>query len=232
MKRGRIAAVVTVAALATTGTALAASGGGPVKDIFGGDEPQQQFAQDLAGQLGVSESKVQNALENVEEQQRSEQTLAFAQSLAAQLDGTSVDDIVKVLDDQQQKLEQQMKSGNPPSQAERPGGGEDPLVSALADGLGKSKSEIQDALDAAQKAEFESHKKEMLQQLDQAVSDGKLTQDQADNIRKQIENGPPSGGPGPGGPGGPPPIGLAVPGPGGPGGGPGGPGGPGGFAGL
>ena len=231
MRRGQIAALVTAGALAMTGTALAASDGAPVKDILGGGH-DQEFAKDLAGELGVSQSKVENALQSVAEQQRSEQTRAFAESLAAQLDGVSVDDVVAILDQQQQKLEEQMKSGPPPApkQGARPDPEDSPLVAALAEGLGKSRSEIADALGAAGRAEFSAHRKEMIQRLDQAVSDGRLTQAQAERIRKQIENGPPSGGPG-----GPPPGGMAGPGgPGGPGGmpGPGGQGGPGGMPGF
>ncbi len=154
MSRGKIAALVTAGALAMTGTALAASGGGPVAGVFGGDG-KQQFAKDLAGELGLSESRVEEALQSVAEQQRSEQTRAFAESLAAQLDGVSVDEIVSILDEQQQKLEEEMKSGPPPAPkaGERPDPADSPLVAALAEGLGKSKSEIAAALEAAGKSQ-------------------------------------------------------------------------------
>ncbi len=155
MKRGRVAAAVAVGALATTGTAPAAQGGGPVKGIFGGEKHGHQFANHLAGELGISQSKVHQALENVQDQQRSEQTLAFAQVLAAQLDGTSVEDIVKVLDEEQGRIEEQMRSGKmppEPKRGEKPNPEDSPLVAALADGLGKSKAEIADALVAAGRA--------------------------------------------------------------------------------
>ena len=162
MSRGKIAALVTAGALAMTGTALAASGGGPVAGVFGGDG-KQQFAKDLAGELGLSESRVEEALQSVAEQQRSEQTRAFAESLAAQLDGVSVDEIVSILDEQQQKLEEEMKSGPPPAPkaGERPDPADSPLVAALAEGLGKSKSEIAAALEAAGKAAATAHGKGM-----------------------------------------------------------------------
>ncbi len=230
MSRGKVAVLVAAGALATTGTALAASGGGPAGDVYGGG--QDEFAKDLAGELGVSQSKVETALQDVADQQQAERTRDFAGSLAAQLDGVSVDDIVSILDEQQQKLSEEMKSGPPaaPKADQRANPEDGPLVAALAEGLGKSKSEIAAALDAAGKAEAATHRKEMLDQLDQAVSDGKLSEAQAEQIRKQIESGPPSGGPG--GPGGRPPLGGSalggmprlggVPGPGAPGG-------PGGF---
>ncbi len=154
MKRGQIAALVTAGALATGGTALAATGAGPVVGLIGGGG-DQQFAKDLASKLGVSQSKVENALQDVAQQRQSEQTRAFAESLAAQLDGVSVDEIVAILDEQQQKLEEQMKSGPPPAPkgGEKPKLEDSPLVAALAEGLGKSKSEIAAALEAAGKAE-------------------------------------------------------------------------------
>ncbi len=145
---------MTAGALATTGTALAASGGGPISGLTGGDQ-QHQFANDLAGKLGVSSARVENALRSVTEQQQTEQTRNFAESLAAQLDGVSADDIVAILDEEQQKLEEQMKSGPPPApkRGEKPKLEDSPLVAALAQGLGKSKPEIAAALEAAGKAD-------------------------------------------------------------------------------
>jgi hypothetical protein len=161
MSRGKIAVLVAAGALATTGTALAASGGGPLGEAVGGG--QDEFAKDLAGELGVSRSKVENALQDVAAKQRSEQTRAFAASLAAQLDGVSADQIVEILDEQQQKLEEEMKSGPPPApkRGERPDPQDSPLVAALAEGLGKSRSEIAAALEAAGKAAASAHRGEM-----------------------------------------------------------------------
>jgi anti-sigma28 factor (negative regulator of flagellin synthesis) len=82
------------------------------------------------------------------------------------------------------------------------------------------------------KAALEQTHKDMqaarIAEIRQAVTDGRLTQEQADQIIQRIEQGPPGPmmGPGPGfGPGGP---GFGPGGPGGPGGPRGGPGGPGG----
>ncbi len=183
MNRGQIAALVTAGALATTGTALAASGRGPVSGLVGGGQ-DHELAKDLAGKLGISSDKVENALQAVAAQQRSEQTHAFAENLAAQLDVVSVDDIVSILDEQQQKLEEQMKSGPPPAPkgGERPNPEDSPLVAALAEGLGKTKSEIAAALEA----------------------DGKVDRNRGGP--PPLGMPPPGGMPGPGGPGGMPGI--------------------------
>ncbi|MFN8161665.1 MAG: hypothetical protein U0R52_11555 [Solirubrobacterales bacterium] len=209
-------AAVTVGALAMTGTALAASGGGAVADILGGpDEHQQEFAQDLAGRLGVSESKVEQALQGIEDQHRTEATREMAEGIAAQLDGVSADDVAKILEAEQAEMEAQMRSGQVPDPGTR--SKTDPLVSALADGLDLSQGEVESALTAAGKAHEEAERKEMEKRLDAAVASGELSQSQADRIRRRIEAGPPAGGPG--GPGGP-----GVGGPGAMGGFPGGPG--------
>jgi hypothetical protein len=192
MSRGKVAILVAAGALASTGTALAASGGGPVGEAFGGK--QDEFAKDLAGELGVSQSRVESALRDVAAKQQSEQTRSFAESLAAQLDGVSADQVVAILGEQRQKLSEQVKSGPPPApeRRERPDPEDSPLVAALAEGLGKSRSEIAAALEAAGRAGASAH-------------------------RGQLPVGPPPPGmPAPGGvplPGGP----GGVPGPGGPG---------------
>ena len=129
--------LVAAGALATTGTALAASGGGPVGEVIGGG--QDEFAKDLAGELEVSRSKVESALRDVAAKQRSEQTRAFAESLAAQLDGVNADQIVAILDEQQQKLEEEMKAADPaPKSGERPDPQDIPLVAALAKGSARA----------------------------------------------------------------------------------------------
>jgi hypothetical protein len=95
----------------------------------------------------------------------------------------------------------------------------DGLVTTLADELGKSEDEISTALDAARETEMKVRKAEALERLDQAVEDGEVTDEQADQIRERIESGPSFGhgdhGPrGPGfGPGGPPPGGAGFGGP-------------------
>jgi hypothetical protein len=124
---------------------------------------QDEFAKDLAGELGVTQSRVESALRDVAAKQQGEQTRAFAESLAAQLDGVSADHIVEILDEQQRKLAEQIKSGLPPAPetGERPDPEDSPLVAALAEGLGKSKSEIVAALEAAGKAGAPAHRGRM-----------------------------------------------------------------------
>jgi hypothetical protein len=95
----------------------------------------------------------------------------------------------------------------------------DQMQQAYIDDLAKNLN-----LDSATvKAAIEQTQKDMqaarVTEIQQAVTDGKLTQDQADQMIQRIQNGPQGGGPGMGGPG------FGGPGFGGPGrGGPGGPG--------
>jgi anti-sigma28 factor (negative regulator of flagellin synthesis) len=95
-------------------------------------------------------------------------------------------------------------------------------VDMLAKNLNLDSATVKAALEQTQK----DLQAQRIADIRQAVTDGKLTQDQADQIIQRIEQGP--GGPmmGPGGPGfGPDGPGRPGFGPGGPGFGPGGPGG-------
>jgi hypothetical protein len=97
---------------------------------------------------------------------------------------------------------------------------EQQYIDALAKNLNMDPATVKAALDQTQK----DMQAARITDIQQAVTDGKLTQDQADQIIQRIQNGPQGGGPGFGGPGmgGP---GMGGPGFGGPGrGGPGGPG--------
>jgi len=86
------------------------------------------------------------------------------------------------------------------------------FVDALAKNLNLDSATVKAALEQTQK----DMQAARITEIQQAVQDGKLTQDQANQIIQRIQNGPQGGGPGFGGPG-----------MGGPGmGGPGGPGGP------
>lgn len=208
--RRKIAAGAVIAALAVAGTAVAA-GGGPAGGLFG-DDHKQEFAKDLAGQLeGVSPNQVEQALDTVAEQRMEERRSEMAAAIAGQLDGVSTEDVAAALEKHGQQVRDAIENG------ERPDVGS--LPATLAEELGKSEEEVTDALQAAHEAKAEEHKAEALKRLEAAVEDGDITEEQADEIRERIENGP---GFGPGGPGG-------HGGPGGPGdhGGPGGPGGPG-----
>ena len=86
------------------------------------------------------------------------------------------------------------------------------FVDALAKNLNLDSATVKAALEQTQK----DMQAARISEIQQAVQDGKLTQDQANQIIQRIQSGPQGGGPGFGGPG-----------MGGPGmGGPGGPGGP------
>ncbi len=102
-------------------------------------------------------------------------------------------------------------------------------VSLLAKHLSLDESTVKSALEQTQK-DLQAAR---ITEIQQAVSEGKLTQEQADEIIQRIQSGPPGPMMGPMGPGFGPGFGPGGPGfgPGGPGGGqrgPGGPGGPGG----
>lgn len=183
-----IAIAAAVLAIGAAGTAVAAPGG----SILGGsqDERQAEFAGDLAKQLdGVNANQVEQGLEKVRTQHEAEMKTERAEGLADQLDGVSVDQATAALT----KVDAQLKSDQ--QNGERPDPNE--VDKLLADELGVSADELKTA-----------HQAEATARLDQAVEDGKLTEKQADKIRKDIKSGKmPPGGPGghggPGGPGGP-----------------------------
>ncbi len=199
----KIATVATIAVLAITGTAMAA-GGGPGGIL--GDDDKQEFAQDLAGQLdGVSPVEVSEALDAVAEERMQEHRAEMADAIAAELDGVDAEQVSDALAKHEKQMREGFESG------ERPEMGS--LVTTLSDELGKSEEEVQTALEAVGEKKAAEHEADALQRLDEAVEDGEISEEQADQIRERIESG---GGFRPGhGPGGP----------GGPGFGPGGPGG-------
>ena len=81
-------------------------------------------------------------------------------------------------------------------------------IDALAKNLNLDSSTVKAALEQTQK----DMQAARVSEIQQAVQDGKLTQDQADQMIQRIQNGPQGGGPGFGGPG------MGGPGMGGPGG--------------
>jgi hypothetical protein len=199
--RRRIAIAAVIGGLALTGTAMA-GGGGP-GGLFGGPG-SEELAQDLASQLdGVTPGEVEQALDSVAEQRSEERRAEMAAGIAAELDGVDADAVADALAKHEEQVRSAIESGERPDMSG--------LVTTLSEELGKSEAEITKALDAARESEMEAHKADALKRLDEAVANGDVTDEQADQIREQIENGP-----GPGGPGGH--------GPGGPGFGPGGPG--------
>ncbi|MBK5111801.1 MAG: hypothetical protein JJE10_10680 [Thermoleophilia bacterium] len=184
-----IAIAAAVIALGAAGTAIAAPGGG----VLGGDpeERQAEFASDLAQRLdGVNANQVEQGLEEVHAEREAEMLNQRAEGLAGQLDGVSVEQAKSALERVHETLKTEGTRPDP-----------EQVDKQLADELGVSVEQIQKA-----------HQAEQESRLDQAVEDGMLTEEQADQIREQIESGE---GPVPGG---------GHPGPGGPGGAPGGPG--------
>ena len=205
--RAKIATGAAIATIAVAGTAVAAGGGGPVGGLFG-DDRQEELAQDLAQQLdGVSPNEVEQALEAVGEENMEERRTAMAEAIAAELDGVDSSAVADALAKHEEQARASIENG------ERPEMGS--LVTTLADELGKSEDEVTAALEAANDKQAEERQAEMLEKLDEAVANGDVTEEQADQIRERIESGH-SGHGGPRGPGGPGGHG----GPGGPGFGP------------
>ena len=174
-----IAIAAAVVALGAAGTAIAAPGGG----VFGGDrdEHQAEFAKDLAQRLdGVNANEVEKGLDEIHAEREAEMLNERAKGLASQLDGVSVKQAKAALESVHKQLESEGTRPDP-----------DQVDKQLADQLGVSPDDIQKA-----------HQAEAEARLDQAVEDGRLTEEQADQIREQIENGeapvPGDGPPGPG----------------------------------
>jgi hypothetical protein len=204
-----------VGALAVAGTALAAGGGGPLGFMNGGrDQQDARLAKDLASKLnGVTPGQVQNALGEVRDERMAKRRKEEASAIAAELDGVSTSDVEKALTKLEAKHERSDRPGD------RRSFRRDGFAAGLAAELHKSTADVQKALQAARKKQFDAR-------LDQAVKNGRITQKQADQIKKNFQNGPPGflGGPGfrggpkfrgkLGDPGGGPPDGGPGPGPG------------------
>jgi hypothetical protein len=200
--RRPIAVAAAAGALAVGGTAIAAQGHGPL-GVFGGDgkDRQAEFARDLASKLdGVSAAQVQRALDEVRKERQSEHRTELAKALASKLDVPS-DDVEKALVKAEDQARRSFQRGQPPR---------DPLVQTLAKELDKSEADVRKAFQAVQRDHID-------RELDQAVKEGRLTEKQADTIRKRAEQGPPRFGRrlhrGPRGFGGPG-VGVPLPGPG------------------
>ncbi|MFL5820353.1 MAG: hypothetical protein ACJ76S_06685 [Solirubrobacteraceae bacterium] len=95
----------------------------------------------------------------------------FARDLARRLD-LNVADVEQALENAHRRLARAFASDSHPN----PG----LFVETLADELGKSQSQVREALHAVFHAALE-------QRLDAAVKAGRLTRDQADRIRSRIE---------------------------------------------
>lgn len=229
MPRKRIvaAAVVGALALAAGTTALAAPDGGPL-GLFGDrDERRAEHARALGEKLGVDPARVDRALEEVHRERHEAREDEMARALAERLD-VSARDAERALEAAMAsrydaRRERLPAPGERPERRERDRDG-GPFVEALAKELDKSTGEVKEALGAVREAKFEAR-------LGEAVKEGRITEEQAKEIRERAESGRGRGfgQPGPGF--GPPPHGGPMGGPGdGPGGHGGGHGGPpGGF---
>ncbi len=196
--RKAVLIAIAAGALVVGGTAFAYPGGpGPFGD---NDERKAEFAGDLASQLdGVNANEVEQALDTVREERMSEHRAEQADAIASQLEGVSAEQVESVLEQHHEQVRAAIENG------ERPQRGE--LVTALAADLGKSEEEIETALQGA-------HQEKAEQRLNDAIESGDITEEQADQIRERLENGPRDGGPlGPRGhgplgfgAGGPPPV--------------------------
>ena len=187
--RRPIAIAVAAGTLLAGGTAIAATNGRPLDRVFGGDrqEHDAELARELASRLdGVSAGQVEKALEDVRHDKQAERRKEQAGALAKHLDGVSAADVEKALETIEGQLFSERPRDGKPRRVD--------FIAALAKELGKSESDVRKAIQAA-------HKERVDAMLDQAVKDGRLTEKQADRIRKRFREGPPRLRHGPGMPG-------------------------------
>jgi hypothetical protein len=200
-----------VLALGVGATAVAApNGDGPLGGVFGPDrqEHQAEQARDLAKELKLPEERVRKAIDRVGEKRQAEHQAEKAKELAKRL-GVSEDDAKQALAKGREALREQFQSQRKNRNFD-PRAGHDAFVKGIAEQLDKSTAEVKKALQDIRKDHLDA-------ELAEAVKEGRLTQKQADAIKKQAAKGPMRmrfrghhGGPGfgPGGPGGPPPPGA------------------------
>jgi hypothetical protein len=198
MRKSMIAALVGVLALGGAAVAFAndsstntddgreAAGafsiaGGPL--VTFGEGHDRSFAEDLAAELNLSTDEVEQALEAVAEKRRADDRQQMAKNLSDYLDGVSVDDIEAALAVAEEQMREAFEDGDPP----RP----DQFAAMLAEELGLSEDEVEDALVALGEDAFSAHREDAEKRLDEAVEAGKLSEEEADAIRERFENLPP-----------------------------------------
>jgi len=213
MRRKKVvaASVAAVLALAAGTTALAAPRGGPL-GLFGDDgDRRAEQAEALGKKLGVDPARVDRAMQEVHQERHEARQDEMAKALAARLNVSQADAeraLERAFAAKRAEFERAPEPGAGPDRGEHRGG----LAKAIAVELDKTPAEVKKALTAIRRERFEVR-------LAEAVKEGRITQKQADEIRKQMKSGdgpgfgPPHGGPmhgrggGPGGfggPGGPP----------------------------
>lgn len=202
------AGMATVLALAAGATAVAAPGGaGPLGGVFG-PSPQERRAEqarDLAKELKLPEQRVRQAIDRVGEKRRAAHRAQRAKVLAKRLD-VSQADAARALAKGHEALRKELESsGARPGL--RPHRTRDAFLRAVAGELDKGLEEVRKALQDIRRDRLNA-------ELARAVKEGKLTQKQADQVKKHAEKGPRhfrlrgrGGRGGPVVPGGPPPGG-------------------------
>ena len=178
--RRPIAIAAAAGTLLAGGTAIAATGPGPLDPVFGDRQDHEaELAKELASRLdGVSADEVEKALDDIHSDKRAEHRKEQAEALAKHLDGVSAAEVEKALEKVERKAFSERRSGGRGLRVHRVD-----LVEQLAKELGKSESEIRKAVRAAHKERFDA-------MLAEAVKDGRLTEKQADQIRKRFREGP------------------------------------------
>ena len=142
--RKPIIGAAAAATLALGGTAVAASGDPeePVSvGLFSGN-PEREFAQDLAEELGgeVSAEQVEDALEAVHESRMAEHRAQMGEQIAGHLDGVSAEAVAEALAVVDERMAAAFADGEPPE----PG----LFAQVLAEELGVGEAEITAALEA------------------------------------------------------------------------------------
>jgi hypothetical protein len=154
--------------------------GGPL--VTFGEGPVGSFAEDLAAELDLSTDEVEQALDAVADKRSADHRQQMAENLSEHLDGVSVEDIEAALAVAEEQMREAFEDGDPP----RP----DQFAATLAEELGLSEDEVEDALAALREEAFSAHREEAGKRLDEAVESGKLSEDEADAIRERLESLP------------------------------------------